>query len=365
MKAIRSLKHLLFYLPVLVLLVLNSCKHDNLEIVKENENIRAGADFVKNNYQLTLFSAAIEKAGMTEVLNGKGPFTLLAPTDAAFNAIGILRPSDFDKMNPDSLKLLVKSHVLDQRILQQDIPVNGVDVRYRTLAGTQVYCTLASYAGGDVTKPVNDLFYNGSTVTRKDVQLTNGCLQLLNKVMKYTPGTVQDWLSSHSNYSIFVSGLKKFGLWDKLAGAGPYTVIAPTNAAFATAKITAANIEALVPAQYYGDRLFGAYILNGKHFFISDIIALNTITNGGVYVKEVENDALFVNLIGLQDNDNSSMTYTMGLRTGRSTNSSAVGTAAGSKAIATLDYLTDNGLVHSSIRIMASLANAKKPITKN
>lgn len=365
MKAIRSLKHLFFYLPVLLLLLISSCKHDDLEIIKENDNIRSAADFVKNNYQLTLFSAAIEKAGMTEELNGKGPFTLLAPTDAAFNAIGILRPSDFDKMNPERLKLLVKSHVLDQRILEKDIPVNGVDTRYRTLAGTEVYCTLASYAGGDVTKPIGDLFYNGSTVTRKDVQLTNGCLQLLNKVMKYTPGTVQDWLSSHSDYSIFVSGLKKFGLWDKLATAGPYTVMAPTNAAFATAKITAANIDALVPAQYYGDRLFGAYILYGKHFFVSDIIALNTITSSGSYIKEVENDVLFVNLIGSKNNDGFTMTYTMRLRTARSTNSSAVGTAAAGTAIETLDNLTDNGIIHSSIRIMASLANARKPITQN
>lgn len=365
MKAIRSLKHLSFYLPVLLLLVLNSCKHDNLEIVKENENIRAAADFVKNNYQLTLFSAAIEKAGMTEELNGKGPFTLLAPSDAAFNAIGILRPSDFDKMNPDSLKLLVQRHVLDQRILEKDIPVNGVDVRYRTLAGTQVYCTLASTANSTSGNSKSDLFYNGSTVTRKDVQLANGCLQLLNKVMKYTPGTVQDWLGSHPDYSIFVTGLKKFGLWDKLAGAGPYTVIAPTNAAFATAGITAANIEALVPEQYYGARLFGAYILNGKHFFVSDIIALNSISKSGTYVKEVENDVMFVNLIGSKNNDRFTMTYTMRLRTARSTNSSTVGTAAGGTAIETLDHLTDNGIVHSSIRIMASLANARKPITQN
>jgi uncharacterized surface protein with fasciclin (FAS1) repeats len=357
MKANLSLRTLFCHLPVLLLLFLNACKHDNLEIVKENENFRAGADFIKNNYQLTLFSAAIERAGMTEQLNGEGPFTFLVPTDAAFNAIGILRPSDFDKMNRDSLKALVQGHVLSRRVLLQDIPVNGIDVRYNTLAGTQVYASLASNFKGDATQVVNNLYYNGAAVIRKDVQLTNGSLQLLSKVMKYTPGTVQDWLSSHPDYRIFVSGLKKFGLWDKLATPGPFTVFAPTDAAFIKGGITASIMEALVASAYDGNRLFGGYILSDRHFFISDISVFYYFNTQSTYLKELEND-LWCTQVSVSEN-NGNMTYSLRLKKAR-TGSSYTTSIGGNTSMSTVDYLTDNGLVHSSTGVIAKLTDAKK-----
>ena len=358
MSAKLSLKTLFCHLPVLLLLFFSACKNDELEMVKENENISSGADFIKNNYQLSLFSAAIEKAGLYEQLNAAGPFTFLAPSDAAFNAYGIFRASDFDKMNPDSLKMLVQGHVLSQRVLLQDIPVNGIDVRYATLAGTQVYASLASNFGGNVSRPINALYYNGALVTRKDVQLTNGTLQLLNKVMKYSPGTVQDWLKSRPEYSIFVSGLKKFGLWDKLATKGPYTVFAPTNAAFTTAGITAEGIESLQPEAYNGNRLFGGYILNERHFFISDIDILYYFGNPTVYLKELENDTWCTQLTVNRANDKT-LSYFLRLKKSR-TGSSFTTSIARSNDMATVDYLTDNGLVHSSPGVIARLTDARK-----
>lgn len=358
MNAKLSLKTLLFHLPVLLLLFFTACKNEDLEMVKENENIRSGADFIKNNYQLSLFSAAIEKAGMFDQLNGAGPFTFLAPSDAAFNAMGILRASDFDKMNRDSLKSLVQRHVLNRRLLLQDIPVNGVDIRYGTLAGTEVYTSIASNFRGDPAQVLNYLYYDGAFVERKDVALTNGALQLLNKVMKYDSGTVQNWLSKRSEYSIFVAGLKKFGLWDKLATAGPYTVFAPTNAAFTTAGITASVLDALVPSAYNGNRLFGAYILDETHFFISDVQVFSNFGSEGAYLKELENDTWCTQLTVTQANDKS-LRYSLRLKKAR-TGFSYTTSNGGNTSASTVDYLTDNGVLHSSTGVIAKLTDARK-----
>lgn len=358
MKANLSLRTLFCHLPILLLLFLAACKNNDLEMVKENENLRSGADFIKNNYQLSLFSAAIEKSGMYEQLNEAGQFTFLVPTDEAFNAFGIFRPSDFDKMNRDSLKLFVQRHVLNRRVLLQDIPVNGVDVRYPTLAGNQVYASLASNNKGDVSSPINELYYNGALVTRKDVQLTNGTLQLLNKVMKYSPGTVQDWLNSQPKYSIFVSGLKKFGLWDKLATGGPYTIFAPTNTAFESRGLTAAALEVLLPAAYNGNRLFGGYILGNRHFFISDIRIFFFFGSETTYLKELEKDVWCTQFSVLRDNDKS-LRYTLRLKKAR-TGSSYTAYNGGNTSMSTVDYLTDNGVIHSSDGIIALPADARK-----
>src|SRR5690606_3542689 len=104
-------------------------------------NLRPGADFIKNNYEMSLFSAALQKLGYTEELNSAGPFTFLVPTDLAFNELGIYRPSDFDKLDRDSLKKIIAYHILPAQLRLSDIPTNGVDVRYPTLAGPALYAS--------------------------------------------------------------------------------------------------------------------------------------------------------------------------------------------------------------------------------
>lgn len=355
----RKLTRLLLWIPVL--LSLNACKHDNLEISKENENFRNAADFVKNNYDLSLFSAAIERAGMTDELKGKGPFTMLAPSNNAFNQLGIQRPSDFDKMDKDSLKSMVQRHILDKRIFQADVPVNGVDIRFTTLAGTEVYATLAGYAPGNSAYPANDLYFNGALSIRKDVTLSNGSLHVLNKVMKFNPkSTVQQWLAARPQYRIFVSGLKKFGLWEKLSGAGPFTIFAPNNKAFEAQEITEASIAAMNPANYYGNRLFGCYIYSNKHYFISDVAAFGLMTGTSFFEDELDNDTWYRSMSYTPFNyPLNDLSYGIRLRTAKNYPFEEYEPAGGNLP-ALSDNLCENGLVHDMQGILLLPANAQK-----
>ena len=344
MKNIKSIKKLLLLIPVLLLLF-NSCKHEDLEIVKENENFRVATDFIKNNYDMTLFSAALEKSGLNVQLQGTGPFTVLVPNNAAFQQIGINRPSDFDKMNPDSLKGLVQRHILNERLLIKDIPLNGVDIRYLTMAGTELYVSSANFSPGGLRNQSTDVFFNGSAVLQTDVPLANGTIHVINKVMKYTPkSTVQDWLAKRPQYSIFVSGLKKFGLWDKLATAGPFTVFAPQNKFFEEKNITVASIAALNPQIYSGQRLFGSYIFNNKHFFLSDFYVFRLINYEDPVTLKVDGDDWLKYMSSLSDFYTRIVTVSMNLRTPvdfyHDFNRVSVGTPGLS------DNLTDNGIVH-------------------
>ncbi|MDR6944223.1 fasciclin domain-containing protein [Mucilaginibacter pocheonensis] len=346
MKNRKPIRNSLLIIPALLMLLFGACKHDDLEIAKPNENFRLAADFIKNNYDLTLFSAAVEKSGMAETLRGKGPFTLLAPSNTAFNEIGISKASDFDKMNPDSLKALVRCHILNQQLLFSQVPVNGVDIRYRTLAETQVYATLASYAPNNSAYPANNLYFNGSSVTRKDVTIANGIIHVLNKVMKVTPNsTVRDWLAKRPQYSIFVSGLKKFGFWERLSGAGPFTVFAPQNSVFEAQNITEASIAALDPATHSGERLFGSYILHNKHFFISDYNVFYIINNESAYNGQLDNDSWYFIISTERNFFTAAVTYSAHLQTALDYPYDTY-PAAGSTTPALTDNLTDNGLVH-------------------
>lgn len=337
MKTKTTIHNILYLLPLLLVLALSACKHDDLQIDKPSDNFRPAYDFVRNNYDLSLFAAAIEKAGMSQQLNGAGPFTILAPNNAAFNIIGINRPSDFDKMNPDTLKFLVQRHILNERVLMQDIPFNGIDIRYRTLAGTELYTSQAYvYATSNV-------FFNGSHASRQDVTIANGTLHVLSRVMKSTAKTtVQSWLAQRPEYSILVSGLKKFGYWDELATEGPYTILAPKNSVFEAAGMTAAVVNSLNPDRYIGARLFGSYVLRKKHFFISDFYVLSILSGEFYYNYAVPNDTYIMTISANKINDN--ITYNIQVRTNAVFPYEIIGNVVGNNQKG-FDNLTDNGLV--------------------
>ncbi len=272
----------------LLLLFGASCKHDNLLVPKPNENIRPAADFIRNNYDFRLFYAALDYTGLVSELNGEGPFTILAVPDIGFNNLGIMNEVQLRRLNKDSLQHALRFHILkNRRLYTGDIPTNGVDVRYETLAGESVYTSALTSDKA--------FFFNGARITRSDIVLANGILHVMNKMLQYHKGkTVQAYLNERPQYSIFVAGLKKFGLWDELAGKGPFTLFAPTDDVFEEKGITIETISAMNEAAYYGNRLFGAYILYEKHFFVSDELVFSQ-SGGGNYKGFLRNDSWYIN----------------------------------------------------------------------
>lgn len=340
-------------------LLFTACKHDDLEVPDIQQNYRQAGDFIKNNYDLSLLSAAVERAGMMAEFNGQGPFTLLAPSNTAFNELGIRKPSDFDRMSPDSLRNMLHYHLLNRRLILNEIPVNGVDVRYETLyEGRQLYTTLASYhVNGSPAFADNNLFFNGAYTTKKDVTLSNGSLFVIDKVMKYTPGTVQQWLSVHAEYSVFVAALKQFGLWEQLSGAGPFTIFAPDNTILEAAGITTASVAEMDTTQYNGQRLFGVYILPKKRYFITDFSAFNTIYGTNGYTARIPGDTCNYALSGSKDGYRGlPAEYTLSVYTPENLPLRGItGNISGRN-----DNLTDNGIVHYIPGTLYTPEEAKK-----
>lgn len=327
------------------ILLFASCKHEDLTMVKPNENLRPGADFIANNYEMTLFSAALKKLEYTEQLNAEGPFTFLVPTDQAFNDLGIYRPSDFNKMNIDSLKKVISYHILPIRLTLSDIPTNGVDIRYTTLEGSSLYASLASTAPGG-GNPFNELYFCGAEVARKDVVLANGVLHVLNQVMKPNfEMTTQQWLAGRPDYTVFVAGLKKFNLWDQLSGSGPITVFAPDNQALERAGITMETLNGLDASKYKGNLLFGSYLLYDRHFFLSDAQVFSIINSNARFQYFLKNDTHFMEYMAGKSYPGFHMSYTLRLRTGN-TIVDGVLREVTSALVGRNDNLCSNGLVH-------------------
>ncbi len=261
-----QLKRITTYLLFLLSCVLwQACNPDEFLVYEENTETRNVGDYIGNNFDLSLFYAALEKTGVLENITGSEKVTVYAPTNAAFNALGIYRPSDFDGLDQDSLKFMIQYHVLGRILFSEDVPVKTLDSRYPNLAGKDLI--VSKYGGTNQWDP-SRIYANGAQAVRFDIGLTNGILNIVNACFKYREGTVQDFLTQRPEYSHFVAALKKFGYWEQLAG-GEWTVVAPDNQAFENEGITLDDIEEMNPATFY-NRFMGVYLFDTRTF-LSDM----------------------------------------------------------------------------------------------
>ena len=193
---------------------------------------------------------AVTAADLVGTLQGEGPFTVFAPTDDAFAAY--LTENDLtaaELLAADALPGILTYHVLAGKVL------SGAAV---TLAGSSDN-TPATVNGADVALSLtgNDLYVNLSKVVVADVEASNGVIHAIDKVLvpptdnalSDTDSTIAELVTALAaegegqEFSILLQALTTASLAGALDGAGPFTVFAPTDAAF-TALIEALETDA-------------------------------------------------------------------------------------------------------------------------
>lgn len=131
----------------------------------------------------TTLVAAVQAAGLVDTLKGDGPFTVFAPTNAAFEKLpagtveGLLEPSAKDDLS-GLLTYHVVSGNVDAATLTQQIEAGGGSATLTTVQGG----TLTARAdGGTVT--LTDAKGGVSTVTAADVRGSNGVIHVIDTVL--------------------------------------------------------------------------------------------------------------------------------------------------------------------------------------
>jgi uncharacterized surface protein with fasciclin (FAS1) repeats len=192
-------------------------------------------DIVVNSVDHNTLEAAVLAAGLQGALAGPGPLTVFAPTDAAFAA---LPAGTIDALLADPTGLLTDIllyHAVSGVALSTDL-TDGMMVT--TLEGTDVTVTINA----------NGVFINDAQVIVADIMADNGVVHVIDAVLvpEVTPvtSTVVDIIVNSPVHSTLETAVIAAGLADDLSGDGPFTVFAPTDAAFAA--LPAGTIEALL-----------------------------------------------------------------------------------------------------------------------
>ncbi|MFM2000002.1 MAG: hypothetical protein RL204_1949, partial [Bacteroidota bacterium] len=152
-----------------------------------------------------------------------GPFTVFAPTDAAFAALpaGVLDALLADPSG--ELTSILLYHVLSGTVLSTD------------LSDGQTATTLL---GEDITVTINGsgVFINDAQVIIADLVADNGVVHVIDAILTQpvaVPATVWDIIVNSPDHTVLETAVLAAGLDDELASAGPFTVFAPTDDAFA------------------------------------------------------------------------------------------------------------------------------------
>ena len=127
-------------------------------------------DTAAANGSFKTFGKAIERAGMSETLRGTGPFTIFAPTDAAFDKLPAGKLENlFKPENKEELVSLLNYHVVSGRKLVADI---GKWETAKTVNGQSAPIKMTD----------DKVSIDGALVTSADIGSSNGIIHGIDKV---------------------------------------------------------------------------------------------------------------------------------------------------------------------------------------
>ena len=181
-------------------------------------------DIIVNSEDHTVLEAAVLAADLAGALSAEGPFTVFAPTDAAFTTLmEALEVSAEELLAFEGLTDVLLYHVVGAQALAAD------------LSDGQEITTLLDQ---DVTITINGMgvFVNEAMVTVADIMADNGVVHVIDAVLlpemdDNLPETVVDIIVASEVHTLLEAAVVAAGLVDALSGEGPFTVFAPTDAA--------------------------------------------------------------------------------------------------------------------------------------
>ena len=307
---------------VIISLFFASCSNDD-----DNNTPATTPNIVQTasaSADLSSLVAALQAADgdLVSVLNGEGPFTVLAPTNAAFNTF--LSANGFaslDEVPTDVLSQILLNHVISGEVRSTDLTTGYVATSASGIGNSN----LSMYVNTS-----NGVTFNGvSNVTTADITASNGVVHIVDAVIGLPDVTT--FATADANFTSLVSALTadaSFTYVSTLQTANgtapaPFTVFAPTNAAFQALLDSNASWNSIddIPTATL------AAVLE-HHVIAANNIRSSALSDGQVTPATLEGDTLTVNI---DANGNVSLTDGSG----------------NNSAILAVDVQATNGVIHA------------------
>ncbi|WP_440069036.1 fasciclin domain-containing protein [Tenacibaculum discolor] len=221
---VKNLTSVLFLGLFLSFGLLTSCSDDD-PVIEKPKNI---VDLAVADSNLSVLVAALQKADLVSALQADGPYTVFAPTDAAFQALLDSNDSwnSLDDIPVETLKSVLLFHVISGEVKAADL--SNTYVNTLSTGPNDEMLSLQIEVDGAVE------FNGDSKPIATDVMASNGVIHTIDKVM--LPANVVTLALNNSGFTSLVAALTDSrhttDFVSLLKEDGPYTIFAPTNDAF-------------------------------------------------------------------------------------------------------------------------------------
>ncbi len=177
--------------------------------------------------QLSILAEAVTAADLGATLSGPGPYTVFAPSNAAFAAL--LAELGITKAQLLADKPLLTS-VLTYHTVAGKVPKAAVPAgKAITTVQGGIFKVDAVGTGLVITDGRN----RTANIVATDIAASNGVIHAIDKVLLPANRNIVETAAATPDFSILVEAVTAANLGATLSGTGPFTVFAPTNAAFA------------------------------------------------------------------------------------------------------------------------------------
>ncbi|WP_418512876.1 fasciclin domain-containing protein [Corallibacter sp.] len=309
-----------FYLVLVNLsLLLSSCSNDDDFTVPQSVNSEQSiVSIASDTPELSVLVSALTRAdgNLVNVLNGNGPFTLLAPTNTAFN--NFLSDNGFNSLDDvptDVLSQILLNHVIMADVKSTDLTLSGSGYASGSATGANNQ-NISIYFNTE-----NGVTFNGiANVTTADVNASNGTIHIIDAVLGLPD--IVDLTVANSNFSSLVAalGAADGDLVTVLQGNGPFTVLAPDNNAFNT------FLDG-TPLEDVDTATLSQILLN--HVVAGSAITSNTLINAGSGYTNTAATAANSNALSLYYNTSNGVTFN------------------GISTVMSADIVGTNGIIHA------------------
>ena len=271
-----------------------SCDNDTVDTMPVADNTITG--IAKSNSNFTILTQALVKADLAATLQEAGPFTVFAPTDAAFTAF--LKTTPYATINDvpkEALTQILLNHVVSGAVKSTDLSTGYVKTLAKSVtSGTN---TMSLYVNLKSGVKLNGV----ATVSTADVKASNGYIHIVDAVINLP--TIVTHALANDNFTTLVGSLTKAGqpnFVSILSEAGPFTVFAPTNDAFTAfntelapggiAGVSDLNLTKVLQYHVVSGNILAASLMEGQT--VSTIQAPQTFSvqlAGGAKIKDSNN----------------------------------------------------------------------------
>lgn len=247
-------------------------------------------DIAASNADFESLTAAVDAANLKGTLEGSGPFTVFAPTDDAFGALGA------DGVDVEAtLANVLLYHVVPGKLAAADVLSQGT----LTTAFAGKSFDVAVEGGNAVITTPDGV---KATIVATDIEASNGIIHVIDAVIPPPVNalafsqlgdpnkTIAEVATENGNFKTLLAALSAAGLANTFSQPGNYTVFAPTDAAFAA--LPAGTVEALLadPSGQLTDILL--------YHVVNDSLSINQVANSSHIPTLLSNNLLAVDFNG-------------------------------------------------------------------